>query len=369
MTPPQAPSAPKPLNLDDYEIVLPEGLSADALAVAAGTDRAAAEGEQGDRGREPGPAAGRPAVTPPPAGERPGAAAPPGVIAERRKRQAAEQRTTQLEGELASLDARNRQISAELRAATAARAAQPAVAPKVNLTDAERAALRKEVNAKEDQGDIVDRTVEVILGKVNQGLEALTKTTAAAAKPPERDVVAMEEAFIADGHEDYDEVLYRGGVWRKLEKDPRTGLPRDPALNELIMTHPNPPQKAYEVAQHYIAQRAARRTDDGTEPAATEPAAGGERQPAGDASANGAARPAGRDEIAEAERRGAARAVGELADTAAARGRGIRSVPSAGGVPRARVDKAFLDELSRRDPDKFLKVMEANPALEFDYYS
>lgn len=379
------PAAPAPVpNLDDFEVVLPDGMTVDQLvASTSGTGRTPDQVELDDlaagggarRAAAP-PVAAAPtppaaAPVPEPAAPVPPAApkspaAPPGVLAERRRRQDTEAENARLQRELDEANSRSRQILAQQKAEQVKRASTPT---KVVLSDADLLKLRAQADEAKDQGEAAVIGARFAVERFNAALEDQTRKIAAVTQPV-NNVRELEEKFIEE-HADYDDVMHRAGVLRRLEVDPTTGTWRDPGLGELIYKAENPPQKAYELAKQMLRKRGLLKDE---EPAPGEVEDG---QPA--AATNGAARAAeptapvaaapAPDAIAEAERRGRAAAVSEITDQNQVRGRGIRAIPSAGGPPKAVFDKKALDDLMYRDYDKYLALCAANPSLEFDHMS
>lgn len=382
VTAPPKPGSPAARNVDEYDIVLPDGLTVDALNTSIGAEphtddepvvEPGAEGDEGHPGggarRAPEPAVRseerRPAAPAAPRTQ----PAPPGVIAERRRRQDAERENERLERELEEANARTRALQQATAEARAREAAKPV---KVVLTDADQARLREQAASAKDEVEAALVGARFVVDKMNVALEEQGRRVEAVVTP-RNNVRQLEDEFI-EKHADYDDIMHRSGIFRRLEVDPTTRQAREPGLAEMIYRAENPAAKAYELAKHILRKKGLLKDEPEPEPdehVDEEPApsaAAPERRAAAPAP-NGNGRQPAPDPIAEAEARGRAKALAEVDDRSAARGRGIRAIPSAGGPPRARLDKQQLDELSRTNPEHFLRIMEANPALEFEYYS
>lgn len=366
-----SPAAPATLNPDDFEIVLPEGMTVEGISATltapvhvpddeVALDEAAGGGSRRAVVPEP-PVAPVPAAAP----ARPAVAAPPGVIAERRKRQEAEARTAKLEAELAQAEVATRLARQQQDEERTRRANTPV---QIQVTDAEWATARRVAENAPDAAGQFEAGAKFILDRVNGALRENTARVAPVVTA-KRSVQEMDTEM-REKTPDYDQVLTSAGILGRLQKD-ANGQVVDPGLQTLIYSSENPAVKAYEIGQRILAKRAAAAAPAGEEladepevPAA--PAAPAAVQRNG---TNGAPVAPTADAIAAAERRGREEALAAVTDTSVLRGRGIRSVPNAGGPPKAVLNKASLDELSKRNPDAFMKIIETNPALEFEYYS
>lgn len=287
--------------------------------------------------------------------------APPGVLKEREK---ARHYKRQWEAaEAAKEEAQRREAIAR---------ATPPPVPQITLSATERAELRRQANEKDTPADVFDFTLDTVLGKVNAVLArpAPVKTPMqlrAEQKP-------LEERFTADLKArgiDYAKVIDKAGLWKALAVNPLTGRYEDPGVAAKVLGSSNWAETLFGLAWGKLEHEGFFDSEDAASVAISGTPASSEPEPAKliQAPAVPAAKPAAAalatptaEALAEAERRGAQRVAEEVGHTAD-RGRGIRSLPSAGGSPRAAFSRESLIDLMRRDYPAYQRLCARDPRL------
>ena len=359
MTPPAVAPAPE----SDYELMLPEGVTVEALSASLAEPPAAVPPEEAPAlspavAPAPAPAPAPVAAAPAPAVAPAPAPARPGVVRdlqkERGRRQNAERLATTLELE-------NQRLRADARDRADAAAARPV---EVAWTPQELAQLKHEAQAK--VGDFADPSkfgdaVEVIATAVTNKFNAASRAAAASRPTPQAgrqaEAARLEVAFRHD-NPDYDERLTKAGIWRAMAIDPATGIYVEPATVRAIQGADNPAAMAYEIATGRLSTRGELPTEAEADAAASPPVAPAPAPVAAAAPAPTAAAPA------PAAAPAAPAPPATPRDQAAERGMGIRRIPGTGGAPKAAMSREGLTRLMHNNYEAYLKLLEANPGLE-----
>jgi hypothetical protein len=214
-----------------------------------------------------------------------------------------------------------------------------------------------ELRAKADSVEKLSEVLNLALGEMDRR-DRLAEQRLAAMQY--RQDVALAQLHARQRWADYDEVLAKAGIYEAIQPAASGGW-RDPALAQLIYYFPDgslrrdPATRAYELAKGRLEYEG---RDESAGPPAEAVAAtnGAPTTPVAAVAAPAVAPDAA---MVAAERRGAQRVIEQVNQ---ARSRGIRAVRSAGQP--APITRQQLDELMERDPQRYERLMAANPDLE-----
>lgn len=306
---------PSPVKGDRFDAVVPDelqGLLTDAAAPAAET-------------------------TPAPAADKKAAPAPPGVIAERRKRQAAEERASRIEAQADRLRSRNTRLEEQLVADV----------PKPT----ERwAALAARADSETDLKAVIGMLLEEVDTRTAERLQAQEVVR------EKNRIVRLEKQFERE-HPDFKAKLQEAGIFDGIRQVNEGGrlVYMNPEMADAIYGEENPAKAAYDLAQEMLRIRA---RNNGAEPDAKDEIARtvDDPQPRREEPAKRQA-----TDLDAARREGAAQVTARMA-AAGDKPKGINALGSA-GEPRLSLSMEDLDDLLDKNPDAYERLIAANPKL------
>lgn len=311
-----APTTPADAQ-EEFEAVLPEGMSAEDFLAAADARETPADPAE--------PAV--PAVPATPATPAPDATklVPVGaVIRERVKRQRLAEDYSRL---MADNDALQR---------------QQVQGQAIIWSDAEKAEIKEKANKAADMGEVAEIVMDAFQKKTHTAdrSRAIQERTTALAK--------REEEFRKE-HPDYDEKLTKSGIFSATSIDPATNRYRNPAIAKDIYTAADPIARSYELALGALEQRG--ELEEPAESVPAEPSAAPSAPKPAPTAAAPAPKPAPSVPAAPSER--------------PVHPRGVNVLPRTGAGPqRVGFTRQALDRMMDEDPDRYLALMNANPRLD-----
>lgn len=285
--------------------------------------------------KEPGGDEGKPAVAP----EKKAVPAPPGVIAERRKRQAAEERATRIEAQADRLRSRNTQLE------------QTQIA-QVGRPEARWAELAQKADAETDLKTVVRMVLDEADTRIREHLQAQE------VQREKSRIVRLEKQFERE-NPDFKTKLQEAGIFEGIQQRVQDGrlVYVNPEMAEAIYGEENPAKAAYELAKEMLSIRA-RNNGHQVEPADEITRQVADPEPKREAPAKAQATTVDLD---AARREGAAQITAKLA-AAGDKPRGINALGSA-GEPKLSLSLEDLDDLLDKNPDAYERLIAANPKL------
>lgn len=271
--------------------------------------------------------------------KKPAAAATPGEIAERRKRQVAEERASRIEAQADKLRSRNTNLEQQLVADV----------PKPT----ERwAAVAAKADAETDLKAVVGMLFDEVDQRVSERMQAQE------VQREKNRITRLEQQF-ERSHPDFKAKLREAGIFEGVTQV-RDGQGRvvyvNPEMAEAIYGEENPAQAAYDLALEMLKIRARNNGQADTKDEITDVVDDPEPKRGQPARAQATS-----VDLDAARREGAAQVTARLA-AAADKPKGINALGSA-GEPKMSLSLAELDDLLDKNPDAYERLIAANPRL------
>lgn len=262
--------------------------------------------------------------------------APPGVIAERRKRQAAEERAARIEAQADRLRSRNTQLETQILA--------PVGRPGDRWN-----ALAEKADAESDLKKVVLSMLDEMDVRMSERLQAQE------IQREKNRIVRLENQFERE-NPDFKAKLQEAGIFDGIKQVKQTDGSLayiNPEMADAIYSEENPAKAAYELAKEMLRIRAGQPAEDNEITRQVDTP-----EPKREAPARAQVTTV---DLEAARREGAAQVTAKLT-AANDKPRGINALGSA-GEPKMSLSREDLDDMLDKNPDAYSRLIDANPRL------